>query len=369
MKKIVLFLTCLLSIPVFSIAGWYYAEVDSADSWRKCELTVNASNVPGDLTNFPTLLTKDSLPSECLDKDGSYPSVDGGGNIQFWDTKAGSSRYDCEIVTFVTHNDPASGVAEIWVDVPSVNGTTNTTFWIWYAKSGESQPAADAAYGSEAVWDANFKMVQHMSEDPSGSSPQMIDSTSNDKDGTSSGTMLTEDLVAAHIGNGLDIDGSDDYINISQIVLNSNFSISFWAKPDVTTNYQIITDDSGEIYSKGGIGIFSSLWRIRETTGDGGSTVDTNSFSTSLWQFVTFTQSGTTISAYYNGSLENNSTSFSPIDQIDQLFLGSDEGEIGYNGKIDDVKVSNSTRSANWIETEYNNQNEPSTFVTAGTPE
>ena len=371
MKKLLtlLFVVFFLGAEISTNAFMLIAERPPSDGWRKCELTVNASKVPGDLTNFPILLTEDIVPSECLDKDGSYPSADGGGNIQLWDTKAGANRYDCEIVTFTTHNDPASGVAEIWVDVPAVNGTVDTTFWIWYAKPGESQPAADAAYGSEAVWDANFKMVQHMSEDPSGSSPQMIDSTSNDKNGTSAGTMLTEDLVAAQIGNGLDLDGSDDYINISQIVLNSNFSISFWAKPDVGTNYQIITDDSGEIYSKGGITIFSSLWRIRETTGDGGSTVDTNSFSTSLWQFVTFTQSGTTVSAYYNGSLENNSTSFSPIDQIDQLFLGSDEGEIGYNGKIDDVKVSNSARSANWIETEYNNQNEPSTFVTVGTPE
>ena len=338
------------------------------EGWgRKCILAIQADKIDANQINFPVLLTEDTLPSEMFDADGDYPALNGGGDIRFSSDNAGSTQLSCEVVTFITDNNPANGVAEIWVKVPSISSSSNTTIYVWYNKSGESQPAIDATYGAESVWDSNFVMVQHLNEDPSGSSPQMIDSTSNDKDGISNGTMLTEDLVAAQIGKGLDLDGNDDYINIPQIVLDSNFSVSFWAKPNIGTIYQIITDDSDETYSKGGISIYSSRWRLRETSADGSSTVDTSSFSTSLWQFVTFTQSGTTASAYYNGSLEN-SASLSPIDQIDQLFLGSDVGEIGYNGKIDDIKVSNSVRSASWIKAEYNNQNNPATFVIEGIP-
>jgi hypothetical protein len=37
-------------------------------------------------------------------------------------------------------------------------------------------------------------------------------------------------------------------------------------------------------------------------------------------------------------------------------------------GLIDEVRVSNIAQSANWILTEYNNQNSPTTFVIAGPP-
>ncbi len=36
-----------------------------------------------------------------------------------------------------------------------------------------------------------------------------------------------------------------------------------------------------------------------------------------------------------------------------------------YSGRIDEVRISASARSADWIKTEYNNQNSPSTFYTS----
>jgi hypothetical protein len=40
-----------------------------------------------------------------------------------------------------------------------------------------------------------------------------------------------------------------------------------------------------------------------------------------------------------------------------------------FNGVIDEVRASNSVRSANWIATEYTNQNSPSTFYSIGAEE
>jgi hypothetical protein len=37
-----------------------------------------------------------------------------------------------------------------------------------------------------------------------------------------------------------------------------------------------------------------------------------------------------------------------------------------FNGRLDQVEISNLDRSANWIAAEYNNQHSPSTFYTIG---
>jgi hypothetical protein len=40
-----------------------------------------------------------------------------------------------------------------------------------------------------------------------------------------------------------------------------------------------------------------------------------------------------------------------------------------FNGIIDETRVSMTARSAGWIQTEYNNQNSPDTFVKVGVEE
>ncbi len=134
---------------------------------RRCELVIQSSQVPASLTDFAVLLTDPTLPSEMFDADGANPALDGGGDIRFSSDAAGATRLSCEIVTFTTDNNPALGTAEIWVKVPSVSSSSNTSIWVWYNKAGETQPAAYAAFGSESVWDANHMGVWHLNEDPS----------------------------------------------------------------------------------------------------------------------------------------------------------------------------------------------------------
>jgi hypothetical protein len=50
------------------------------------------------------------------------------------------------------------------------------------------------------------------------------------------------------------------------------------------------------------------------------------------------------------------------------FYIGQDPVTAGllWNGMIDEVHVASVARSANWITTEYNNQNSPGTFSTLG---
>src|SRR4029077_10286953 len=51
----------------------------------------------------------------------------------------------------------------------------------------------------------------------------------------------------------------------------------------------------------------------------------------------------------------------------EDIYFGYYPGGGDYlNGSIDEMRLSNVARSADWIATEYNNQNSPSTFYTLG---
>lgn len=385
MKKIILILFCSL---IMASSAWAVSLIGSGitsggnqfDDWgRSCALVIQSSQVPNTTqTNFPVLLDKDTLPSEIFDADGSYPALSGGGDIRFSSDSAGETQLACEVVTFTIDNDPANGVSEIWVKIPSISSNSNTTFYIWYHKSGESQPAIDSTYGAENVWDSNYKLVQHMNEDPSGSAPQMIDSTSNDNDGTSSGTMLTGDLVAGKIGNGLDFDGSDDYISIPAAASGSlddlgiiTVEILFYATAiDSCVLNRYLGFSASDIQMW--VTLDTSPNKIRFLSGP------------SLYAEIVFSQWSSCIASldsntekmYDDSVLVQTATpSVTANSNNEPWLIGTDAdatggGNLGnwFDGVIDEIRISNIVRSGDWIKTGFNNQDSPSTFIIEGAP-
>ena len=350
---------------------------------RKCKLTIQNAKVPGDLVDFPVLFDINNLPSEMFDADGSYPALNGGGDIRFSSDAAGTTQLACEVVTFITNNDPALGSAEIWVKVPSVASATDTDIYVWYNKAGEVQPAETDTYGKHNVWDSNFKLVQHMAQDPSGAAPQMIDSTSNSIDGTSSGGMTTSDLVDAKVGKGLDFDGSDDYISLAPaaafhtgqytvegIVYCTGISIGqneALILIDYNSNTFYLELSDRNLFGQGtgwGIGWFSAGWK-------GTSTGDTAASQLNAWHHVVGTYDGTTFKIFKAGALVNSNahTISGSSSLVCNIGYYKPAFPMQFNGIIDEVRISNIARSTDWIAASYNNQSDPGTFVVEGTPE
>ena len=350
---------------------------------RKCILEIQADKIDANQGNFPVLLTENTLPLEMFDADGSYPALNGGGDIRFSSDIAGNTQLSCEVVTFTIDNNPANGVAEIWVKVPSISSSSNTTIYVWYNKSGVSQPAADATYGSESVWDANFKLVQHMSEDPSGSSPQMIDTTSNNNDGISGGTMTSADLVAGKIGKALDFDGSDDRIAVSHDAsidfADEDFTISIWFRTDTAkiSNYIFSKNYGGNGIKWYGINLDAESQYLRGYIDDGtiNSQVGaTDDFNDNAWHQIVLQRNTTTdkVILYIDGvwNAEVNDTSASIANTGNLVFGGRADlnNTRFWTDLLDEFHISGGIRSATWIKAEYNNQNDPATFVIEGTP-
>lgn len=85
------------------------------------------------------------------------------------------------------------------------------------------------------------------------------------------------------------------------------------------------------------------------------------------WTLVTGTYDGTSVKYYVNGTLQSGQSAAFTIGNYDGtngLGVGDSYGSgREWKGYVDEARLSSTARSQDWITTEYNNQNSPSTFL------
>ena len=104
------------------------------------------------------------------------------------------------------------------------------------------------------------------------------------------------------------------------------------------------------------------------------STYAHTAYTGSQWQHGVCVRASGTMNCYVNGTVGTSAasstdfTSTSAASTVD-IYVG-ERNYTGFqqwfSGTIDEVRLSNVARSANWITTEYNNQKPGSTFVSLG---
>jgi hypothetical protein len=100
-----------------------------------------------------------------------------------------------------------------------------------------------------------------------------------------------------------------------------------------------------------------------------------STISTGAWHYLAGVHSGTALKIYMDGNDVSSSTvntTGTLLDSTWPLTMGNDNDGGGTRfpvGIIDEYRLSGTARSACWIQTEYNNQNSPSTFYSAGSEE
>jgi hypothetical protein len=94
------------------------------------------------------------------------------------------------------------------------------------------------------------------------------------------------------------------------------------------------------------------------------------SWSAGDWYHIVMVFDGNTVYSYSDGVPFSSGTITSVVDNNNDLLIGEyGGGGNNWNGKIDEVRLSNTDRSAGWIETSYNNQSDPSSFHNVGIEE
>ncbi|MFC1751760.1 LamG-like jellyroll fold domain-containing protein, partial [Patescibacteria group bacterium] len=188
-----------------------------------------------------------------------------------------------------------------------------------------------------------------------------------DRAGSNNGEILGAVTAVGRIGQALEFDGVDDYVDINDsanISPTADITISAWVKLGSTGISQAVVDkriDGSGQYSYW-IGFMDTnkirLWISEDGTNSNRGYFDTtNTFTSSTgWYHIAGTLNNGTFSVYVNGINEPGSLTdgaSSIYDSTSNLRFGQHAAGIYFDGLIDDVRIYNRALSAKEIERMY----------------
>jgi hypothetical protein len=355
MKQRWLFTITVLTVLLF-IAAVPTASADPGwwdDSWQYREMvTIDHTKVDSDLENFPVLVKIDSTS----DLDFSKVAGSSGEDIRFV-----ASDDSTELKYEIERWDDSNNLAEIWVKIPSVSSSSDTEFYLYYGNSGASdgQSVTD-------VWNSNFKMVQHLQETPGDDAEGHDDSTSNNNDGTpknfhDDGGGTTDS--AGKIDGADDFAGDDDYVEVdhdSSLDI-TQWTLEAWVYPESGADEIIYRAPGGDItyqmqYHDSHRNV--DIWFEESGGSDHYVYSSTDSVPLNQWTYVAGTYDGSDIKVYINSGFDD-STSTTATPNTGSAAVRIGRGDGGYfNGKLDEVRISNTARSAAWLKAVYYSEND-----------
>ena len=307
--------------------------------------TVNASDVPATLTNFPSYVDLDRIGVTTLAEAQS---------IRVYADEAKTVEWAREIVS----------VDEMHVKVPSLTSTVEI-FVDWDGVRADY--AVGATYGRNAVW-ADYYAVWHLGEAVNNTSGGYVDSTGNGKDG--SGVSMAESAISSPTGMGQQFDGANDYINLPSSWSFNAFTMSAWLKPDTNgvSSYAAIELEGGSYRPLTSLRIATST-NITQFYFRNNSVslprLDGDAIGTGTWKYIVGTNNETAQALYHNGvSQDTSSVNTTISSNFDNAQIGRNTPADGtyYGGAISEVRIKKTGVSSNWVVTEYNNQNDEATF-------
>ncbi len=323
--------------------------------------TYTLPTITGSHSDFPVLLQEADFPSAAID--GTANAIDnGGGNLRAYTSDAKTTQLPLEIVTFVSSGTPE---AEVWIKIPTA--ATSNTIFIEADAVETAQPAVTATYGRDAVW-ADYKMAYQYNDDPSGGT--LTDSAGN-TDGTTTGTFISGDQVSGKIGSGWEFD-SGDYVttNTSLTAVDQDKTISEWVNFGSTTSQTGIWSLDDIVASSTPAALLAMRLGNLVTldTGVYESVLSTPSTATDYKIDYVYNATTDITKVYINGS---EATSYA---SDNGAFTDTDPSTFyinnGFNGQLDMqrslTRYSENVRNADFLATEYDNQNASSNWGTVG---
>ena len=332
---------------------------------KRVRITIDNNDVDSALSNFPVLVYLSNSSSGRNNEDVSFV---------FDELQSDANRKKIAVTTSdgtqcyveIEKWDDASEQAWLWVEVPSISATSDTDLYLYYdnAHADNTNYVGDPnSTPAENVWDTNFKGVWHMTE------VNATDSTSNNNDGTESGGVTYTDSGKI---DGADVfDGADDYVSISADLaqwLGKTASLSVWIKTTQIGNdvFWSAPGITGVEENGGGNDVFwgwiDASGRICIQAGDTAGANTTSAINDGNWHHIFMTRNSTSgeVKIYANGILNDTATSDTGDKTNSFYSIGRIEDTGGtpeyFNGTIDEVRISNTTRSDAWIKASYESE-------------
>lgn len=354
---------------MFAIGG--VISSSQTGSGYKRAITIDHTKVSNsDQTNFPVLFSGTYNGSGGIldlrtEANGGRVSNSNGYDILFYSDSSLRTPLDFERVFW----NATTGECEFWVKVPTVSASVDTTIYISYGT-----PSINQDRSTQTIWDTNYKGIYHLKD---GTTLSVSDST-NQNNGTNNGATAT----TGKIDGGTAVDGTQYIIAKSTggIIAGVNWTISVWMNTTVTfigpqrAIYSERASSGTDIIKLDFQDSTSQTQAFITLRNDNGTLLQTRgatSINDGIWHYVVGVKSGTSVFLYVDGNQDNTTGVWGGTDSYTdslQSWIGADPGDTNsrFLGSLDEVRLSTSARSADSIKTEYNNQNNPSSFYSIG---
>jgi len=332
-------------------ASWYDHDWDYRNA-----ITIDHTKVSNtDQTDFPVLINSTNSDWRDTEHGGKVAQADGD-DILFTSSD-GTTKLSHEIEKY----DNTTGELVAWVKVPTLSASEDTVIYIYYGNSTCSNQQDPTN-----VWDSNYVGVWHLGD---AGPTYAYDSTSNNHTGSQIGGVTFG--ATGKIGDCTTHNAN--YIQLSSDLYfpqgSSDRTLTAWVYATQLGNFNHIihygTASTGKAW---GLALRSGLllaheWSVYQTAG---------TVPLQQWTYVGITLSDGGNKTHYINGVSVGTPSYTPNTVLSGVCrIGSrisTPTEYFY-GNIDEVRISNTARSASWIATEYNNQNNPESFYTIGEEE
>jgi hypothetical protein len=344
-------------------------------SWNKFKkLTIDSSKIDSDLLHFPIVISIDSS-SGITDSDTTDIFDEVGDEYLKIAVKA--SDNSTHLYVEVEYWDSINKKALLWVsrDNWSISSSTDTDIYLYFGSEGPNNTDYVGTAGNRTeVWNSDFVSVYTLSQDPSGGTGCIIDSTSNTNNGTPQGTMTSDDLIDGDTGKAMDLDGADDYIdcgNDTSFDISSEITLCARVYPLDYVNYRgIISKNNTNSYTGHHYGLFvdGSAYRFVINGVYNLCTATVGSYPINNWYTVHGVYDGTGMYLYINGVLSDSYVmSVSINTNTDNLKLFNFYAQKPYYGKGESVYISSKGLNSGWVKADHHTRSD--TLITFGPTE
>ena len=315
-----------------------------------------------DHTNYPATYIR-TYAQLAHTTNGGYATNLNGYDIIITSDAAGSTKLDHEIESY----NNVTGAVVFHFREPSVSHTVNTTFYVFVGNSSVTT-SQEVVTG---VWNSNYKAVFHL---PNGTTLTSLDSTQYNND-TAPGGVGPAAGSGKFDGGMVSVSGDDGLYKTTADAPTGTavFTLSTW--------FKLSADATSSMGGWGGNawnGARANLVYINpnalylETVNLTAGFAWT--YNTDWHHFVIVHASGTTVFEvllYLDGVLKTRTLGTDGTFNLQnaQLRIGDAPGTFDSGsetkGSLDEFRISDVARSADWVLAEFNNQSDPATFFTS----
>lgn len=354
----------LLNSPTAFANGYTFRRSITLDH-TKC----GASNS----TNFPVLISGTYTYLKTVANSGNVTNANGY-DIIFTSDLAGNTTLSFEIESY----SASTGVVNFWVKVPTVSSSVDTVIYLFYGNSLITTSQENIT----GTWNTNVKAVYHMNDNAANTTVKDSTGVNN---GTNAANTSTK-TATGQISKGLTYNGSTDVttgVNITAVNNASAVTFSAWINTTAQSAFGGVISKVTSGSDRTGIitgNLDASVYALLCNAGAAqfGYT-GINAITNGAWYHLvmvfdgTLTGNSNRLKLYINavsqtltyGDTIGTTTSNANAATVD---LGSYANTFFLNGVQDESRVYATALSADWVTTEYNNQNSPATFYTVSSP-